>query len=124
MRKTVENQAFEWCWKIVESQGFDAHRKATVKKQTVEKQALDEIFYGFTVCRKNMPTQARPTPTRWHDFCIQDARFFYTFTFNRNNRKENRQILENQGFEALRYSLRWLYGDFTVSCTFAKNLLY
>jgi len=66
-----------------------SHRKATEKDtekhQTVENQALAEIFFGFSVYSKNPLT--RPTPTPWHDFCMPPARFFYTFLYHRKNRK-------------------------------------
>jgi len=62
-----------------------ATEKDTEKHQTVENQALAEIFFGFSVfLPKHTP---RPTPTPWHDFCMPPARFFYTFLYHRKNRK-------------------------------------
>jgi hypothetical protein len=41
-----------------------SHRKATEKHRTVENQALREILFGFSVCRKRPPTKPdRPHPT-------------------------------------------------------------
>jgi hypothetical protein len=94
--------------------------KDCVKKQIVENQALDEFLYAFTHMRKNIPTKPiRPTDRPFS----QLARFFYTITLMRNMRNKIHKIFENQGFEALRKSLRMLYACFTQTCTLAKKMI-
>jgi len=62
-----------------------ATEKDTEKHQTVENQALAEIFSVFRFFYPNIPQD--PPPPRWHDFCMPPARFFYTFLYHRKNRK-------------------------------------
>jgi len=84
----------------VENQGFGTYSKATPKQQNLENQALDEIFWSFGVILGKV-SFLTTRPARWHDFCTPDPFLFYTLLFYSKNSKENRQILENQGFDAL-----------------------
>jgi len=68
MRKSIENQALANIKQTVENQGvwttpkpLQSHSKTTPKHQTVENQALDEIFWSFGVILGKVSFLTKPT---------------------------------------------------------------
>jgi hypothetical protein len=70
------------------------------------------FFSFFANALKAHPTKPPTRPARWHDFCSQEPRFFYTLSIHLNKLNKNSKTLENQGLEPLSKSLsmllRWL----------------
>jgi hypothetical protein len=79
--------------------------KTTPKQQTVENQALDEIFWSFGVNSKTRPLKPAHPPRPLARFLQARCLIFLYIGVNSKHSKENHQILENQGFEALEWSL-------------------
>jgi len=80
-------------------------------KLSVENQGLKLLHYAIMHMHKKTPPS--PThPARWHDFCRQDPRFFYTLCKLHSMHNKNCKVVENQGFASLCKSLCMHYAVF------------